>query len=282
MVKYLTKGAHMTRYLDTADGRLAAFDTGTGPTVVFVHGTPSSSFEFRHVIAELGEAHRAVAVDHLGFGASDKPVDGDYSVSAHQRRFAHAMEALEVRDGVFVLHDFGASIALWWMFANPERVRGVVIANTFLWPATGLIRWVLAFYATALGRWLYRTANLSAKHLLPWAWGSHRPLTPEVHHEYLAPFARPDDRYATAALPRELIGPTLAGLAPRAAELGQWPLRAVWGMADPVVGPRELERWKALVPDLQVEEVPDAGHFVADEAPDAIVRAVLSLLQESQ
>mgnify|MGYP002633294903 CR=1 FL=1 len=263
--------------IETPEGQIAVVDVGTGTNVVFVHGTPSSAFEFRHAIAALKADYRCIAVDHLGFGNSDKPSGGDYSLAAHQRRFGLAMTALEVRDAVFVLHDFGTSIALAWMLEHPDRVRGVVIANTFLWPATGFLRLILAFYATSPGRWLYRVANLSAGILLPWAWGTHRPLTPEVHRGYLEPFLHSEDRHATAALPGELIGATLTSLEPRASELGQWPVRAVWGMADPLVGRNELDRWRGLVPALEVEEVPDAGHFVADEAPDAIVRAVNAL-----
>ena len=258
-------------------GGLFTRDVGEGPAVVLVHGTPSSSFEFRHVIAALEGELRCVAVDHLGFGQSEKPANVDYSLIAHQRRFSAAMDALDLRDAVFVLHDFGTAIAFPWLVANPERVRGLVLANTFLWPATGLMRWMLAFYSTAVGRWLYRAANLSVGMLLPWAWGTHTPLTAELHAQYKQPFSNRNERYATSALPGELIGQTLTGLAGRAAELGNWPVRAVWGMADPMVGPSELQKWRALLPDLAVEEVPKAGHFVADEAPDAIVRAVLAL-----
>jgi haloalkane dehalogenase len=261
---------------DGQDGRQALRACGEGPLVVFVHGTPSSSHEFRGVMAALPD-HRCLALDHLGFGGSDKPPTADYSVTAHQRRFSHAMDTLAVDDAVFVLHDFGASIAAPWLLANPERVRGIVLANTFLWPATGLITWILRFYATRLGRWLYRVANVSLRVLMPASWGTHRPLTPALRAEYLAPFPHPDDRHALSALPGELIGETLAGLSSRAAELGQWPIRAVWGMKDPAVGSAELARWRTLLPDLQVDEVALAGHFVADEAPDRVAAAVRAL-----
>ncbi len=258
------------------DGALAVISGGEGPLVVFVHGTPSSAREFEGVMALLVE-HRSLAVEHLGFGRSSKPAGADYSLVAHQRRFAASMAALDVTDAVFVLHDFGASIAFPWLVDNPERVRGLVLSNTFLWPATGPITWVLRFYSTPFGRWLYRVLNVSLRLLLPWSWGSVRPLTRELHARYLEPFPRPRDRHALSALPGELVGETLAGLAGRASELGQWPVRAVWGMADPAVGPVELQKWREALPGLAVDEVAGAGHFVADEAPERVAAAVKQL-----
>lgn len=258
---------------------LVGWQRGQGPRVVFVHGTPSSSLEFFDAMTALDDCH-TVSVDHLGFGASPKPVDGDYSMAAHQARFAAAMDALPPAPAVFVLHDFGLGFALPWMLANPEKVRGVVLMNTFAWPATGWIRWILAFYATPLGRWIYRRFNLSAGVLLPWAWGTRRPLTKEVHATFLAPFARPEDRYGTSSLVSELLGDRWAEL--DLDRLAQWPVRAVWGMADPLVGPDALELWRRRLPELPVTEVANAGHFVAYEAPDEVVAAVRSLAEDTR
>lgn len=264
----------VTRTIGADGGNMAVVDVGKGPTVVLVHGTPSWSYEYREVIEALQGECRVVAIDHLGFGRSDRPADGDYTVEAHQRRFAFAMDELDVHNAVFVLHDFGTSFAAAWMLDNPDRVRAVVLANTFLWPAKGPMTAILWFYSTGLGRWLYRVANLSARFLLPWAWGKHRPLTKAVHARYLEPFAHAENRYATAALPAELIGDALGRLESRASQFGQWPVRAVWGLADPLVGAGELAKWKTALPQMSVNEIPAAGHFVAHEAPDAIVEAV--------
>lgn len=256
---------------------LSCIDTGEGPTVVLVHGTPSSSFEYRHVIEDLAGDHRCLAPDHLGFGGSPKPVDGDFSLAAHQARFEAFLEAHDVHDAVFVLHDFGAAIALPALWARPERARGVVLANTFLWPATGLMAWVMAFYGTAIGKWMYRVFNLSVGMLLPYAWGRRKPLTAELKAQYQAPLSTADDRRSTAALPGELVGPTLTALEAQASDVGRFPVRAVWGMADAVVGEAELARWEALLPGLEVDRLDDVGHFVAEEAPDAIAAAVRAL-----
>jgi pimeloyl-ACP methyl ester carboxylesterase len=137
--------------------------------------------------------------------------------------------------------------------------------------------WVLWFYSTPLGQWIYRTFNVSAGVLLPYGWGQHKPLTPELHAAYQAPLATTDDRRGTAAFPGELIGDTLAALEDKAPTLAQWPVRAVWGMADRLVGPSELARWRDLLPAMESEELPDVGHFVAEEAPEAVAKAVRAL-----
>lgn len=250
---------------------------GDGPAAVFVHGTPSSAFEYRHVMAELAGEYRCLAPDHLGFGASDKPFDADYSLAAHQARFATWLEEEDVRDAIFVLHDFGAAIALPALWAHPERCRGVVLLNTFLWPASGPITWVLRVYASPLGRWLYRLLNISVGVLLPLSWGRRKPLTAELRADYQRPLATARARIATAGFAGELVGKTLRDLAPRAPEVGRWPVRIVWGMADGVVRPQELERWRVALPEASCTRLDDVGHFVAEEAPEEVARAVREL-----
>lgn len=247
-----------------------------GPTVVFVHGTPCGV----HALSDAFDAlpdHRVAALDHLGFGTSVKPPTADYGLAAHQRRFASVADTLVGDRAVFVLHDFGASIAAPWMLENPHRVAGVVVTNTFLWPATGGAARVARAFDTTIGRWLYRRFQIPVQHLLPMAWGTHRPLTPDVHERYHAPFPNPADRHALSAMPGNLVGPELTALADEAERFAQWPVELVWGLADPLVGAEELARWQRLLPDAQLTTRDDVGHFVVDEWPDGVVRAVRSL-----
>lgn len=89
------------------EGTLSYIDEGQGEVLLFVHGTPSWSFEFRHVIAAMRESHRCVAIDHLGFGLSDKPVGGAYRPEDHARRLQAFVQALDLRGVTLVVHDFG-------------------------------------------------------------------------------------------------------------------------------------------------------------------------------
>ncbi len=64
-----------SRWIDLSAGRMHYIDEGTGEPLLFVHGTPTWSFEWRHLIRALAPAHRCIAPDHIGFGLSDRPRD---------------------------------------------------------------------------------------------------------------------------------------------------------------------------------------------------------------
>src|SRR5688572_2182527 len=106
-------------------GELSYLDEGAGPAVLFAHGTPTWSFEWRHLVRALAPTHRCIAPDHLGFGLSARPDGADYSPEAHARRFAAFADALDLRDVTLVVHDYGGPIALPWALANRARLRGL-------------------------------------------------------------------------------------------------------------------------------------------------------------
>ena len=116
------------RFVALPEGRLHYVDEGTGDTVVLVHGTPTWSYEWRHVIAALRGAHRMVALDHLGFGLSDRPAGAGYAPEDHARRFRAAIAHLAPADPItLVVHDFGGPIALDWALdhaRSPRACRG--------------------------------------------------------------------------------------------------------------------------------------------------------------
>jgi haloalkane dehalogenase len=104
-----------SRFAQTADGTVHYIDVGDGPPIVLVHGTPTWSFEWRHVVHALCSTHRVIAVDHLGFGGSQRPALASYTPEAHAARFASFMTGLGLTQPVIlVVHDFGGPIALHW------------------------------------------------------------------------------------------------------------------------------------------------------------------------
>jgi pimeloyl-ACP methyl ester carboxylesterase len=96
-----------SRQFATPDGVLHYIDEGHGRPILFVHGTPSWSFEWRHALTALRQETRTIAVDHLGFGLSDKPRDAGYKPQDHARRLLEFVRALDLRELTLVVHDFG-------------------------------------------------------------------------------------------------------------------------------------------------------------------------------
>jgi len=254
---------------------------GVGPPVLFVHGTPTWSYLYRRFIVSLAPSHRVVAPDNLGFGRSAKPPGADYRPAAHARRLGALIDHLGLRDFVLVVHDFGGPIGLSYALDHPDRVRGIVLFNTWMWSLKGSPNARIARALSGrVGRFLYERLNASPRLLLKAGFADKTKLSRETHARYLAPFPSRRERHATWVLARELLDSSdwYAGLWDRRDRIAGLPAMLLWGMRDPVFGPGYLERWRDALPDARVTTFPDAGHFVQEEAPDHAVAEVLGFL----
>lgn len=253
-------------------------DEGHGEPILFVHGTPSWSFEWRHVIRELSGAYRCIAPDLLGFGLSERPRDLSYTPEAHARELASFVEALGLRDITLVVHDFGGPIALPLALERRGVVRRLVVLNSFMWRIAEdpQVARVAAVMSGKLGKFLYERLNFSPKVIMPSAYADRRKLTPAIHAQYLAPFP---DRWSRGAvlwtLARALFasGDHYESLWRNREALAQLPMLIIWGMKDPAFKPNALDRWRQAAPHASVVELP-VGHWPQEEAPDEIVVAV--------
>jgi haloalkane dehalogenase len=275
------QAAPASRYLDVPGGRLHYLDAGTGAPLVMVHGTPTSSYLYRHLVAGLSAEYRVIAVDHLGFGLSDKPRDGAYRPADHARNLAALIESLGLRDITLVVHDFGGPIGLSYAIEHPDNVRALVLFNTWMWSLAGTpAEKASRMLSGALGRFLYTRLNFSPRVLLKAAFGDKSKLTPEVHRHYMAAFPSPGQRHAPWVLARELMGSTewYEELWRRRAAIAGKPALLLWGMKDPAFGPDALARWRGELRAARVVEFPEAGHFVQEEAPSAAVRDIRAFL----
>lgn len=269
----------------SVDGYSLAYrDEGSGPVVVFVHGTPSSSAEFAAVIAALRGSFRCIAIDHLGFGESDKPAVADYSIAAQRARLSVLLGELGVRDFHLVVHDFGGAIALPLALEEPGRVVSLTLMNTWLWPLeeteATLVRqkWLLQ---SAMMRFCYRYLNFSARVLVKAAWGTHRPLTREHHAAYMRRFPRASDRTGTIAFLNALFDRREPAWRADVSPLRAIPTLVLWGAGDALITVKTLKRWTELLPDGHVVQLPRVGHFLADEAPHLVVDALRPFLGDA-
>jgi pimeloyl-ACP methyl ester carboxylesterase len=271
------------RWAELPGGRRMHYvDEGSGETILFVHGTPTWSFEWRHLVRGLSATHRCVAPDLLGFGLSARPRDFAYTPAAHAEAIRQFADALDLRDITLVVHDFGGPIALP-LALEPGRVRRLVLLNTWAWSFADDADMVkkAKLAGSGLGRWLYRHLNFSLKVIVPSAYGDRKKLTPAIHRQYLAPFP---DAWSRGAVLWPLAKALLASgehydsLWRQREKLKAIPTLIVWGMKDSAFRPTQLARWKEALPAAQVVELPDAGHWPHEEAPDEVLAAMRAFL----
>ena len=246
----------------------------SGPSMTLLHGFPSSSHDFWKIAPALGERHELLTLDLLGFGASDKPVDHDYSI--HEQ--ADLVEALWERHGItsttIVAHDYSVSVAQE-LLAREAPIEAVHFMNGGLYP--GIHRPQPAQYALLDPE---QGPQLSAA------------MNEEVFVASLKP-TFPDD-YDHVADAREIWRSTAEGdvvlhrtihyMTDREQHKDRWtgvlestdvPLNFVWGMLDPVSGAHMAEHIRERLPNAPITELADVGHWPLLEAPDRVAAAIL-------
>lgn len=267
---------YQPRSFDAPGGRMAYVDEGQGVPVVLVHGTPSCSTEWRHVMKRLLPARRVIAMDHLGFGSSARPPDWrTYSFAWHRENLRAFLKQLEGPLDL-VVHDVGGPIALPLVAELGPRVRSLTIVQSWLWDlgeVDGSFARNRAMMGSALMRWAYLSWNFSPKVMVKLAWGKRLPLTKALHHEFIAQFPTKESRAALWGFVRAIVDEGASGsLAAEGARLAatKVPTTIVWGRADGMVKPLHLERWKSVLPAARYVELDDVGHFPQIEAPEEV------------
>jgi haloalkane dehalogenase len=260
-------------------GKMAWRESGAGDPVVLVHGTPSSSNEWRAIMQELQKTHRVLACDHLGFGQSERPADlAVYTLPWHAENFAAWLDAQGLERLHLVVHDFGGPIALPWAFANAARLASLTIVQSWAWsfredPAfVKTMKWMDSW----LMKWLYRSWNFSARVMVKLSWGTRRPLSKDMHAQFLKQFPTRDSRAGTWGFARALVKEQayLDGLRHGLPSLDRAPTLIVWGLADAMVKPYNLANWKSALPHAKTVELKDVGHFPQLEAPEELLAAL--------
>jgi haloalkane dehalogenase len=268
--------------------QLAYVDRGQGPVVVFLHGNPSSSYLWRHLIAVLDERHRCLAPDLVGMGDSDKLPAGDlYDYATHQR-FVDAWFDAVVPDEpvILVVHDWGSALGLDWASRHPERVRGVVYMEAIL----GALSWAAmppqgrAFFEALrgpAGEEMVLAHNAFVEMVLA-PGGFLRPPAEEDAAEYRRPFLAPGEgRRPTLSWPRLLpFDGQPAEIAERVERYVAWfsasPVPKLFVEADPgriLVGALR-ERCRAFPHQTRVT-VPGL-HYPQEDSPREVASAVIA------
>ena len=284
---------HEPKWLSTDGVRLHYVDEGprAGEPVVMLHGNPTWAYLYRHFIATLAEAgFRAVAHDELGFGRSDKPESVDaYSLARHVAHFGALMDELALDGITLVVQDWGGPIGLAWAVERPERVKRLVLLNT--WPGgkppdhPEAPRLFKLLRSRPGGAALVQGANVYVRFLFR---GGERELDEPARAAYVAPHPTRASRAGMLAyarmIPWDAGNP--AGEIGRRTEaalggLADKPVLVVWPLGDRAFKKKTLTLWRARFPEAEVHELEGSGHYVQEDAHERIVPLLLDFLRRT-
>ncbi len=266
-----------SRWFPSANGLVHYVDEGSGPTIVFCHGSPTWSFLFRDVITRLRSDYRCIAPDMLGFGLSERPERFGYTAAEQVRVLGELLDHLEVDDYILVSHDWGGPIGIAASVPRADRVRGLVLTNTCFWPITRTPNRVFSAVmgsSTMQRRIVER--NFLVERVLLGPFGPR--LTDSEADQYRLVQPTPASRSGLAVMPTEITSaaPLLMQLEDDVARtLHRRPVLVVWGLRDRVFPARDaLPRIRTAFDDVTCVKLPKVGHFTAEEAPDELAEAI--------
>ena len=276
--KWLNRGLFpfTSRSLEIDGNIIHYIDEGAGPTLLLLHGNPTWSFLYRHIVLKLASHFRCIALDYPGFGLSTATPGYGFTPREHSDIVEKFVENLGLNDLRIMVQDWGGPIGLGFAGRRPHLVHSVILGNTWAWPAKRS-KGMSAFskiLGNGLARFLITHYNALAKWLIPA--GTNRTLTGPELAAYMGPFSTPESRLPTWIFAKEILRSEayLTEVEAGLASLREKPALVVWGEADGAF--RKSARLLLIehFPNHRVCLLPKAKHFIQENAPDEICTAI--------
>jgi haloalkane dehalogenase len=277
----------------TVDGkRMAYVEHGSGDAIVFQHGNPTSSYLWRNIMPDCEGLGRLIACDLIGMGDSDKLEDSGaerYTYAEHRNYLYALWDQIGLGDKVvMVLHDWGSALGFDWANENRDRVQGIVYMEAIVTPLTWAdwpenARRVFQGFRSESGEEMVLEKNMFIERVLPSS--VMRGLSEEEMTVYRKPFARPgEDRRPTLTWPRMIpIEGKPADVVKVVESYAAWLAKAdvpklfINGDPGSILVGRQRELCRAWA--NQTEVTVKGRHFLQEDSPDAIGRAVADFVR---
>ena len=269
--------------------RISFLDEGprSDEAVLMLHGNPTWSYYYRHLVKALAPNLRCIVPDHIGMGASDKPPDYDYTLATRITDIEALVVSLKLKRIHLVVHDWGGAIGFGFAARRPQLVSRIVILNTAAFAADRIPARIALCKLPVIGPLLVRGANAFA---WPATWMAmhRRSLNPDEKRGYLWPYGSWANRVAVSAFVRDIpMRPshrTWASLQTVEQALVQFrdrPILILWGGRDFCFNDHFLDRWREIFPQATVHRIADAGHYVLDDAREEVIPRISQFLWQT-
>lgn len=270
-----------SRWFESRVGPVHYVDEGEGEPILFLHGNPTWSFIYRGIIIRLKKRFRCLALDYPGFGLSARPEGYGYTPADHAAVVRDFVQKMDLRRLTIMGHEWGGPIGLRVAADEIDRLRALVMGNTWFSPVDG---WAAKSFGYVMSMAPTQSQildrNLLVERFMPM--GVKHGLHEDVLHHYREAMPTPKSRVGAAELAIQLMSasPWLAQLRIDVeARLRNVPLLLTWGLHDHLFGRSFMEHFREAFRAVELRRL-DAKHFIQEDAPGEIASAIDSLLTD--
>ncbi|UCE43109.1 MAG: haloalkane dehalogenase [Candidatus Aminicenantes bacterium] len=278
-----------SKFIDVLGTKMHYIDEGEGIPFLFLHGNPTSSYLWRNIIPHVKPLGRVIAVDLIGMGKSDKP-DIDYRFSTHIKYIDEFIRLLDLKDIVLIIHDWGSGIGFNYAMNNESNVKGIVFMEAVLWP----MYWrEFPFVAKFLfkrfrhpkkGPKMIVKNNFFVEKVLPNF--MVRKLTQQEMDHYREPFLEESSRKPVLVWPNEI---PIDGYPADNTEIvkgyyeklkqSDIPKLLLWAKPGAIIKEKHVEKIRQAFKNLQDVYLGKGKHYLQEDHPDEIGKAIVEWYQ---
>jgi len=268
-------------YFQVEGGRLHYVDVGRGPVIVMVHGNPTWSYYFRHLITFLKSTHRIIVIDHMGCGLSDKPTTYPYCLAKHIENLEQLLAHLNINNFSLVVHDWGGAIGFGCAVRRLHNLEKIVVMNSAAFRSSRIPLRISLCRAPLLGQVIVRLLNGFARPALYFA--VKKKMADDVAAAFIAPYNNWRNRIAVYQFVKDIplhkndkSYETLLKIENRLPEVraAGIPLLIVWGGADFCFNDHFYNEWKNRFPQAESYYFKDGGHYVLEDKSNEVLAAI--------
>lgn len=274
-----------SRYITVDGSEMHYVEAGEGDPILFLHGNPTSSYLWRNIIPHVSGLGRAIAPDLIGMGKSDKP-DIDYRFFDHYGYIEGFIDRLGLENVTLVIHDWGSALGFHYACNHADNVKGIAFMEAIVAPVASwddfhpdFQEMFRTFRTEGVGWDMIVGQNFFVERVLPGA--TARDLTDEEMAYYREPFIDEDARTPTWRWPNEIpIEGHPADVAAAVGAYNAWlqeteiPKLLLHAKPGALVRPAQIDWCRANLPNLETADVGTGIHFIQEDAPVEIGRAI--------
>ena len=275
----------VTKKISINGNNLSFLDQGQGKAVVMLHGNPTWSFYYRNLVKQLQGSYRVIVPDHMGCGFSDKPQDYSYTLKTHIDNLETLLAELNIKKFSLVVHDWGGAIGMGMAVRYPERVESIVILNTAAFRSQRIPLRISICRIPLLGDLIVRGFNGFARPAMTMAVA--RKMEPAVARGYLYPYDSWAHRIALLRFvqdiplsPKDGSWQTLVEIENGLSQFQRTPMLIIWGGKDFCFNRHFYDEWLQRFPGADSHFLPEAGHYVLEDAFDTIAPLITIFFQK--